>query len=70
VGGWKRFPVEELHNLYSTPYFIFLNQIRDTEMGGSCLMHTKFFLETLKGRDLLDDVDVDGRLILELVFEK
>jgi hypothetical protein len=28
-------------------------------------MHTKFWSENLKGRDNLDNVDVDGRLILK-----
>jgi hypothetical protein len=27
--------------------------------------HTKFYSEILKGRDQLEDLDVDGRLILE-----
>jgi hypothetical protein len=33
-------------------------------------MHTILWLETLKGRDHLEDVDVDGRLILKWILGK
>jgi hypothetical protein len=33
-------------------------------------MHTIFGLESLKGRDHLGDLDVDGRIILKLILEK
>jgi len=31
-------------------------------------MNTKFWLENLKGRDQLEGLDVDGRIILEWVL--
>jgi hypothetical protein len=33
-------------------------------------MHIKFWSENLKGRDHVDDLDVDGRIILELILGK
>jgi hypothetical protein len=33
-------------------------------------MHTKFFSETLKGRDHAEDSGVDGRIILEWILGK
>jgi hypothetical protein len=33
-------------------------------------MHTKFWLENLKGRDHLEDLDVVGKIILERILRK
>jgi len=33
-------------------------------------MHAKFLLESLKRRDHLEDLDMDGRVILEWILEK
>jgi hypothetical protein len=33
-------------------------------------MHTVFLLENLKGRDLFDDLGIDGEIILEWIWEK
>jgi hypothetical protein len=30
-------------------------------------MGTKFWLKNLKGRDNLEDLDIDGKIILELI---
>jgi len=42
-------------------------------MGGACSMQemcTKLLSESLKGRGLLQGLCVDGRIVLEWVFEK
>jgi hypothetical protein len=33
-------------------------------------MHTKFLLKSLKGRDCLEDVGVDGKIIVEWILGK
>jgi hypothetical protein len=33
-------------------------------------MHTVFWLENLKGRDHSEDIEVDGRIILEWILGK
>jgi len=33
-------------------------------------MHTALWLESLKERDYLEDVGVDGKVILKWIFEK
>jgi len=33
-------------------------------------MHAKVWLENVKGGDYLDDIGVDGRIILKRIFEK
>ena len=33
-------------------------------------MHTGFWWETLRERDLLEDPGLDGRIILKLIFKK
>jgi len=35
-----------------------------------CEMHTKFSSKKLKGRDHLEDLSVDGRIILKLILVK
>jgi hypothetical protein len=46
-------------------------------MGRACIMHgrdekihTKFWLEKLKGKDHLEDLGIDGKIILELILGK
>jgi hypothetical protein len=33
-------------------------------------MHSKFRLENLKGRDCLEDLGIDGKIILECILGK
>jgi hypothetical protein len=48
---------------------------KENETGGACSSHgemrnTIFWLENLKGRDHLEDLDVDGKIILEWISGK
>jgi hypothetical protein len=60
VEGWKRLHNEELYNL------------KEDEMGGTCStpgtdeeIHRVVWLENMKGRKHLEDLGVNGRIILE-----
>jgi hypothetical protein len=37
---------------------------------GEVKMHTKYWSENLMGRDLMRDVDVDGRIILKFILKQ
>jgi hypothetical protein len=39
-------------------------KVKENEMRGACSMHTKFWLENLKERYHLEDLGVDGNIIL------
>jgi hypothetical protein len=58
VGDLRRLHNEELHNLYT---FYYSDQIKD-EMDEVCGMHG---LKNLKGRNHSEDLDVDGKIMLE-----
>jgi len=61
---------EELHNLYNSSNIIFSDQTKGDQMGKSFSMDERleiyiiFWLENLKGRDHLENLNIDGRIIL------
>jgi hypothetical protein len=67
---------EDLHNLYASPNIIRLIKSRSMRWVGH-VAHMgemrnayKIWLENLKGRDHLEDLGVDGRIILEWILGK
>jgi hypothetical protein len=66
-GGWRRLHNEELHNFYSSLNIIRKMKSRRTKMGGTC---STYGIENRKGRDHLEDIRVDGRIILEVILTK
>jgi hypothetical protein len=73
TGDWRKLHDEELHNFYSSPHIIKVIRSRRmrsagnvARMGGKLYMLTKFRLESLKGRDHLEDIGVDGRMNNEM----
>jgi hypothetical protein len=76
AGSWRRMHNEELHNLYTSPNII--KEVKSKKMTGAghlaCMgqmrMHTKFWLEGLKGRDHSEDLGIDGKIILEWILRK
>jgi hypothetical protein len=76
AGCWKRLHNEELHNVWSTKYFILIVQVKENEMSGACStngryeIYVQFWLENLKGRNHSEDHVIDGRIILEWMLRK
>jgi hypothetical protein len=74
VGGWRRPHNEELHNLYASPNTI--RMIKSRRMGwmgdvahmGDEKSIQNFGWENLKGRDHMEDLSKDGRIILEWIL--
>jgi hypothetical protein len=75
TGDWRRLHNEELHNLYAAPDVIKVVKSRRVRWAGACSTHGKDekFVHnsglTPKGRDHLEDVGVDGRIILKWISE-
>jgi hypothetical protein len=44
------------------------DKVKEDEMGGT--MHTIFWSEKVKGRDHVEDLGVEGRIILEPILGK
>ena len=65
---------EELHDLYSSPNIIRVS--KDDDLGGACGMCGEevrcvqgFGGETCKKKNKLEDIGVDGRIILKRIFK-
>jgi len=74
-GGLKGLHNEELQNLYTSPSVIRMVKARSIGWVGHVarmgeITNTVFWLENLKGRDHSEDLDIDGRIILERILGK
>jgi len=73
---WKRLRNEELHDLHCSPNIIgVVKSIRVRWAGhiaqmGRREVHTGFRCGNLRERDYLEDLSIDGRIILKLIFKK
>jgi hypothetical protein len=74
VGDWRRLNNKELCNLYTSINIIRVVKIKGKEKWGACGTHwrdaNKILVGEPAGRDYLDDLSVDGRIILERILEK
>jgi hypothetical protein len=72
--GWRKHHNEELHNLYTSSNIIRVIKSRrmrwakDVARMGIWKTRTIFSIEKLKGRDQLEDLGVDGKIILEWIL--
>jgi hypothetical protein len=74
AGSWRRLHDEELHNLYASSNIVGVIKSRRVRWTGDVArmrgeMHTKFWLENLKGRDHSEDLATDGRIILTMISD-
>jgi hypothetical protein len=74
--GWRRLHNEELHNLYTSPDIfrviksMGMRWTRHVERNGEMDMHTKFWMEILKGRDHSQNLGIDGKIILKCILRR
>jgi hypothetical protein len=72
AGGWRRLHNEELHNLYASLNIIRVIKARRMRWVGHVarMESMKNVLENLKGRESLENLSVDGKVILECMLGK
>jgi hypothetical protein len=72
AGGWRRLHSEESHNLYASQNIIRVLKSGRIRWVGyvACMQMRIAWSENLKGRDHLEDLGIDGRIILDWILEK
>jgi hypothetical protein len=71
---WRKLHDTELHNLYSSPNILRMIKARKMKLvGHAALMgemrnEYKICLQSLKGRDHSEHLDVDGKMILKWIL--
>jgi hypothetical protein len=75
TGGWRKLRNEELHHFHSSPSIITIIKSRRIRWADHVArMGEKrndiFFLESLKGRNHVEDLGVDGRIVKNWILGK
>jgi hypothetical protein len=71
AGGWGRLHIEELHNFYTSPYYIRMMKSGRMRWAGpvarmvQMINALKILVGNLKGKDHCRDVYVNGKITLE-----
>jgi hypothetical protein len=76
TGSWRKLHNEKINNFYPSPNIIRMIKSRRMRRAGHVVhmgkmrIHTKFWLENLKGRDHSEDLDIDVRIISTWILGK
>jgi hypothetical protein len=75
TGGWRRLHNKDLHNLYASPNIRVIISRRLHWMGhvvcmGELRNPHRILAENVNGRDNMEDLHVDGRILLEWIVGK
>jgi hypothetical protein len=72
VGGWRKLHNEDLHNLYFSTNIIRIIKSRRPILAGhiACMGGIGIWWESQKERDLQEDPEVGGRIMLKCVLNK
>jgi len=74
TGWYRRFHIEELHGLYSSLGIIRMMKLRAMTEAGHVAHtvkkknHTRIWWGKHEGQNHLEDITVDGRIILKCIF--
>jgi hypothetical protein len=73
AGGWRRLHNEEPHNLYTSPNIIRVIKPSRMRWAGHAarmgeMRNTIFWLDSLKGKDHSENLDVHTRIILQCIL--
>jgi hypothetical protein len=70
AGEWRRLHNEGLYDLYCSPNIVQVIKSRGTRWAGHVARYTGFWWGNLRERDHLEDLGLEGRIILKFIFKK
>jgi len=70
AGGWRILHNEELHILYTSPNMLRRMRWARQVAHLGVMRNTRFRSENLNGRDHVEDIDIDGEIIVEWILGK
>jgi hypothetical protein len=76
VGYWRKLHNEDFHDLHLSPNFNLIVNSSSVRWVGSiaCIgeirMRTMFWCKTVKDKDLLVDLDIDGEIMLKCIVKQ
>jgi hypothetical protein len=67
AGDWRRLHNEELHNIYASTVIRVIKSRKMTWTGHVAHMGENFYFKDMKERDHLEELCIDGQIILEWI---